>query len=50
MWVEIIISHEGKMTQGRMTHVRCGICNEVEKIFFLLVLKFDELQKNVGCW
>jgi hypothetical protein len=47
MWAKVIISHEGKMTQGKVTHVRCGICNEVEKKKNLLVIKFDGLQKNM---
>jgi hypothetical protein len=47
MWAKVIISHEGKMTWGRVTHVRCGICSEVEKKKNLLVIKFDGLQKNM---
>ncbi len=43
-WVEVAISLEGKMT-----YVKCRICNEVEKRKKLLVPKFDGLQKHVGC-
>ncbi len=42
-WVEAVIGPEGKMTQ-----VKCRICNEVEKRKKLLVPKFDRLQKHIG--
>ncbi len=43
-WVEVVIGLEGKMT-----YVKCRICNEVEKRKKLLVPKFDGLQKHIGC-
>ncbi len=44
-WVKIVIGPKGKMT-----HVSCRICNEVENREKLLVLKFDGLQKHASCW
>lgn len=37
-WAKVVIGLEGKMT-----HVRCRICNEVGKRKKFLVLKFDGL-------
>ncbi len=44
-WVKIVIGPEGKMT-----HVSCKFCNEVEKREKLMVLKFDGLQKHASHW
>jgi hypothetical protein len=42
-WAKVVIGVEGKMTQ-----MRCRICNEAEKREKFLVPKFNGLQKHVG--
>ncbi len=44
LWAKIVIGED-----GRLSMVRCKVCNVVEHHEKLLVPKFDGLQKHVGC-
>ncbi len=43
-WVKAIVGEDGLLAQ-----VRCKICSNIERKPKLLALKFNTLQKHIGC-